>query len=67
MKMSELNDLQMEELTAKDRDMRQELFNLRLLKASSQLEKSAQIKTLRRNIARVETRMSLLRNKTKTA
>lgn len=64
MKMSELKDLTVTELTAKSRDLRQELFNLRLQKASSQLEKPARLRLLRRDIARVESQMSQLRNKT---
>jgi large subunit ribosomal protein L29 len=61
MKMSELKDLTLVELTAKGRDLRRELFNLRLQQASAQLEKPAQIRVLRRNIGRIETRMSQLR------
>jgi len=61
MKMSELKDLTLVELTAKGRDLRRELFNLRLQQASAQLEKPAQIRVLRRSIARLETRMSELR------
>jgi len=64
MKMSELNDMTMVELTAKGRDLRQELFNLRLQQATAQLEKPARLRTLRRAVARLETRMSQLRNKT---
>ena len=63
MKMSDIIDLTLVELTAKSRDLRQELFNLRLQQAGSQLEKTAQLRTLRRDIARVETRMSSLRKK----
>jgi large subunit ribosomal protein L29 len=63
MKMSELKDLTLVELSAKGRDFRQELFNLRLQQASSQLEKPARLRTLRCDIARVETQISLLRNK----
>ena len=63
MKMSELKDLTLAELSAKGRDMRQEIFNLRLQQASSQLEKPARLRTLRKDIARVETRMSQLRQK----
>jgi large subunit ribosomal protein L29 len=63
MKMSELKDLTVSELTAKGRDLRQELFNLLLQKASSQLEKPSRLRTLRRDIARVETQISLLRKK----
>ena len=63
MKMSELNDFTQAELTARSRDLRQELFNLRLQKASAQLEKPARLRLLRRDIARVETRISQLRQK----
>ena len=63
MKYTELKDLTAQELTAKSRDLRQEIFNLRLQQASSQLEKPARLRTLRRDIARVETRISQLRQK----
>jgi ribosomal protein L29 len=39
------------------------MFNLRLQQASAQLEKASRLRTLRKDIARVETRMSQLRNK----
>jgi len=52
------------ELQAKSRDLRQDLFNLRLQQASSQLEKPARLRTLRRDIARVETAISLMQKKT---
>ena len=61
MKMSELKDMTLVELTAKSRDLRQEMFNLRLQQASAQLEKPARLRTLRRDIARIETRISQLR------
>ena len=63
MKMSEIQDLTVTELAAKSRDLRQELFNLRLQQASSQLEKPARLRTLRRDVARLETRISALRQK----
>ena len=63
MKMSEIRDLTSVELTAKGRDLRQELFNLRLQQASSQLEKPARLRNLRRDIARLETQISRLRKK----
>ncbi|MGP8200158.1 MAG: 50S ribosomal protein L29 [Limisphaerales bacterium] len=61
--MSEIKDLTPTELTARSRDLRQEIFNLRLQQASSQLEKPARLKTLRRDIARLETRITQLRHK----
>jgi len=67
MKMSEIKDMTLVELSAKGRDLRQEMFNLRLQQASAQLEKPARLRTLRKDIARLETRISALRNKTKTA
>ncbi len=63
MKMSELKDLTAQELSAKSGELRKEMFNLRLQQASSQLEKPAQLRVLRRNIARVETRISEVRRK----
>jgi len=63
MKMSELKDMTATELAAKSRDVRQEIFNLRLQQASSQLEKPARLRLLRRDIARIETRISQLRKK----
>ncbi len=63
MKMSELKDKTPAELTATSRDLRQELFNLHLQKASAQLEKPGRLRTLRKDIARVETQISLLRQK----
>jgi large subunit ribosomal protein L29 len=63
MKFSEMKDMTLVELTAKGRDLRQEMFNLRLQQASAQLEKPARLHTLRRDIARLETRISQLRQK----
>jgi large subunit ribosomal protein L29 len=62
MKFSEIKDLTLVELAAKSRDLRQEKFQLRLQQASAQLEKPARLRTLRKDIARVETRISTLRN-----
>ena len=63
MKMSELKDLTEAELTVKSGDLRQELFQLRLQQASSQLEHPAQMRLLRRDVARLETRLAQLRSK----
>jgi len=52
------------ELLAEGRNLRQEIFNLRLQQASAQLEKPGRLRTLRRDIARIETRLSALRHKT---
>jgi large subunit ribosomal protein L29 len=51
------------ELMADGRNLRQEIFNLRLQQASAQLEKPGRLRTLRRDIARIETQISTLRKK----
>ena len=64
MKKSQLKDLKEktgDELVADSRTLRQELFNLRLQKVSGQLEKTSRLRTLRRDIARIETQISAKR------
>jgi len=63
MKFAELKDMTLVELSAKSRDLRHEMFNLRLHQASARLEKPARLRDLRKDIARIETRISALRNK----
>jgi large subunit ribosomal protein L29 len=66
MKKTQRKDIQektLEELVAESRNWRQEIFNLRLQQASAQLEKPGRLRTLRRDIARLETRISQLRKK----
>ena len=63
MKMEELKDFTQTELMAKGRDLRQEMFNLRLQQASGQLEKPSRIRHLRKDIARIETQLSTVRKK----
>ena len=60
MKAAELRELPVPELTAKGRELRDQLWNARMKKATGQLENTALLRTLRRDIARVET---LLREK----
>jgi large subunit ribosomal protein L29 len=59
----EIQEKTLPELLADGRNLRQEIFNLRLQQASAQLEKSARLHTLRRDVARIETRISQLRKK----
>lgn len=63
-KFSEIVELSQPELLAKGHELRQELFNLKLQKASSQLEKPSRLRDLRRGIARIETQLSVLRRQT---
>jgi large subunit ribosomal protein L29 len=59
----EIQEKTLEELRADSRNLRQEIFNLRLQQASAQLEKPARLRTLRRDNARIETQISVLRHK----
>ncbi len=54
MKASELRELEVEELAQKAREARSEVFNARVKHATGQLEDTAKLKRLRRNVARVE-------------
>ncbi len=66
MKKSQRKEIQektLPELLADSRNLRQEIFNLRLHQASAQLEKPGRLRTLRRDIARIETQVSALRRK----
>jgi large subunit ribosomal protein L29 len=67
MKMSEVNELTEVELETKGRDLRVELFNLRIQKTTAQLEKPHRVKQLRRDVARMETRLTQLRQKKESA
>ena len=55
MRAGELADLSIDELTAKSGDLRHELFSAQVKKSTGQLENTAKLKLLRRDIARVET------------
>ncbi len=59
----ELREKTLVELMAQSREMRQEMFNLRLQQASGQLEKPARLRTLRRDVARIETQITVLKSK----
>jgi large subunit ribosomal protein L29 len=55
MKASELQSLSVAELEQKSVELRDELFNARIRRATEQLEDTASLGRLRRNVARVET------------
>ncbi|HOK05960.1 MAG TPA: 50S ribosomal protein L29 [Syntrophales bacterium] len=55
MKIKELRDIGSEELRQKDRELREELFRLRLRHRSGQLETPSALKKIRRDIARIKT------------
>ena len=54
-KFSELKNLPVAELNAKEQEYKQELFNLRFQLATGQLENTARIKQVRKQIARIKT------------
>ncbi len=54
MKASELRDLSLDELVAKGRELRDEFFNARVKHSTGQLESTARLTRMRRDIARVE-------------
>lgn len=57
MKASELTDLPFEELQEKMDEAKAELFNLRFQLATNQLDNTARMKQVRRDIARIATVM----------
>jgi large subunit ribosomal protein L29 len=54
MKASELRELSAEELRAKGRELRADLFSARVRHATGQLENTAKLQQLRKDVARVE-------------
>lgn len=57
MKPAEIRELSDEELTKKLEEGRAELFNLRFQMATSQLDNTARVTTVKRDIARIQTEM----------
>ena len=55
MKASELKELSAEELQAKSQELRRELFGAKVKHSTGQLENTARLALLRRDVARVET------------
>jgi len=57
MKPAELRELSGDELNQKEQELREELFNLKIQHATGQLENTARIKQVKKDIARVKTIM----------
>ena len=55
MNSGEMRELSVEELRAKSRELRGELFNVKIKHATGQLESTAKLRELRRQVARAET------------
>jgi large subunit ribosomal protein L29 len=55
MKIKDIRELSVNELGARKRELAEQIFHLRIQQQSGQLEKPSQLRTLRREIARLET------------
>ena len=58
MKASELRNMSADQLTAKLKELKAELFNLRFQHAINQLENPMRIQTVKKDIAKVNTVLS---------
>ena len=61
MKTSEIRDLKIEEIKAKLADVREELMKLRFRQVTGQLTDTSRLRTIRRDIARMETILNELK------
>ena len=61
--VNELKNASVADLNAKLVEAKKELFNLRFQNATNQLENTARIKEVRRNIARIQTMITAADNK----
>ena len=61
MKAAELRDLGADELGAKERELTDQLFRMRIQKSMGQLESPERIKNVRRDLARVKTFLRMKR------
>ena len=57
MKPAEIRELSAEDLQTKLKEARAELFNLRFQMATSQLDNTARVKQVKKDIARIQTEM----------
>jgi large subunit ribosomal protein L29 len=55
MKIKELREMSVEELGTRKRELRTEMLNLRVQQQIGQLENPSRLRTLRREVARIET------------
>ena len=52
---AQLRDLSVEDLRARERELDEEVFRLRIQKATASLEQTSKVKAARRDLARVKT------------
>jgi large subunit ribosomal protein L29 len=55
MKAKELRELTPEEIKKKEKDLKEELFNLRFQHSTGQLENTARMKSIKKDVAKTET------------
>jgi len=55
MKVHEIRELNVDELNGKVKDLQDQVFRLRIQKAMGQLDTPSKMRTLRRELARVQT------------
>ena len=55
MKINEIRELSTAEMVDKEKEFKQELFNLRFQLATGQLENTARLRQVRKTIARIKT------------
>ena len=55
MKIEEILDLSVNKLRSRKRDLSEKIFHLRIQQQSSQLEAPSQLRSIRREIAKLET------------
>ena len=66
MKANELKELSTAEMIEKEKQFKDELFNLRFQLATGQLENTARLKEVRKSIARIKTVLRQKKKKKKT-
>jgi len=55
MKVGEIRDLAVDELRAREKDLDDQLFRLRIQKSMGQLEAPAKVRDVRKDLARIKT------------
>ncbi|MEX2044217.1 MAG: 50S ribosomal protein L29 [Opitutus sp.] len=67
MTSKEIRELSAPEIATKIRESREQLLNLRLRKQTGQVEKTHELRSLRKDIARLETELTARKTKTPAA
>lgn len=67
MTSKEIRELSSPEIATKIRESREQLLNLRLRKQTGQVEKTHELRTLRKDVARLETELTTRKNKAPAA